>query len=299
MRKVFILYLVLLLGLFALLFTWDRKGDYVIEKKIWRLYQQQLDIAKDPAVIPDRTFEDLVIEYRKVIARYPDSALTSGIYLRLGEIYGFKGDYEAAREAFNEAIGLYPDDREFSAEALLRIGKTYESEQDWVEASKIYNRVISEYSETDTAMGVPVYIANYYKGRNDFQQTMEAYEVAIRYYKKMASDHDGTRTGLNALRYLSNCYLEQNRWNEAINTLGTVIEKYAGSGFLAAKDIDMTVKTVNIVSAYQLRDFDVAIRLYQGIIDRNPDHRLRGYLERVIDAFRQLREKGVEAKDLK
>jgi len=56
----------------------------------------------------------------------------------------------------------------------------------------------------------------------------------------------------------------------------------------------MTIKTINIVSAYQLKDYDVAIQLYQGIIDRNPEFPLRGYLKKVIDAFNQLKEKGVQ-----
>jgi tetratricopeptide (TPR) repeat protein len=114
----------------------------------------------------------------------------------------------------------------------------------------------------------------------------------------MASSHDGTKVGLNALRYMSNCYLEQNRWKEAIETLGTVIEKYSGSGYMTIENADMTIKTINVVSAYQLRDYNVAIGLYQRIIERNPNHRFRGYLEKVIDAFHQLREKGVNAKDL-
>ena len=69
-------------------------AHYVVEKKIWKLYQQQLDIAKDPAVIADKTFEDLVAEYRTVIAKYPDSDLTPGIYLQLGELHALKGDYD-------------------------------------------------------------------------------------------------------------------------------------------------------------------------------------------------------------
>ena len=127
---------------------------------------------------------------------------------------------------------------------------------------------------------------------------MEAYEIAIRYYRRTAQDYEDKRVGLTALRYLSNCYLEQNRWSEAIETLGAVLEKYAPSGFLTVNDLDMTIKTINIVSAYELRDYDIAISLYRGIIARHPGRPLNNYLEQVIDAFRQLRKKGIEAKDL-
>ncbi|MCK5082391.1 MAG: tetratricopeptide repeat protein [Candidatus Omnitrophica bacterium] len=299
MKKALIIYASILIGVFVLFSVLDLKGDYTVERRMWGLFQQQLDIAKDPTVIPERAFEDITNEYKKIIAEYPDSTLTPGIHLQLGEIYTLKKDFVSARKVLNEIIGLYPDNRELSAEAMFKIGKTYEFEENWVKASKTYNKIILKYSETDTAMGVPIYIANYYKGQNDFQGTMDAYEVAIRYYKKMASDHDGTKVGLNALRFLSNCYLEQNRWIEAIDTLGAVIEKYASSGYLTDENADMTVKTINVVSAYQLQDYDIAIGLYRGIIDRNPGHRFRGYLEKMIGAFDQLREKGIDAPDLK
>ena len=105
--------------------------------------------------------------------------------------------------------------------------------------------------------------------------------------------------GFNALRYLSNCYLEQDQWNEAIGTLGSILEIYASSGHLTVKSADMMVKTINIISAYQLKDYDVAIRLYQGILDRNPEQPLRDYLKKVVDAFNQLKEKGVQVSEQK
>ncbi|MCK5014297.1 MAG: tetratricopeptide repeat protein [Candidatus Omnitrophica bacterium] len=299
MKKALVIYLSILVGLFAVLFVLGHKGDYTVERKAWKLYQKHIDIAKDPVVIPDRTFEDVIAEYEKIISQHPDSRLTPGLHIRLGEVYALKKDYAQARKIFNDIIKLHPENQELSAEAMFKIGQTHEFERNWVEANKVYNVIIREYSKTDTAMRVPIYIANYYRNENDFQRTMEAYEVAVRYYKKMASDHDNTRVGLNATRYLSNCYLEQNRWAEAVETLGVVIEKYVDSGYLTIENADMTIKTINIVSAYQLQDYDIAIKLYQGIIDRNPGHRLNGYLEKVIDAFHQLRGKGVEASDLK
>jgi TolA-binding protein len=299
MKKALLIYLSILIGLFTVLFILGHKGDYAVERKAWKLYQKHVDIARDPAVIPDRTFEDVIAEYEKIISEHPDSRLTPGLHIRLGEVYTLRQNYTQARKIFNDIIKLHSENEELSAEAMFKIGKTYEFEQNWLEASKVYNVIIRKYSKTDTAMRVPIYIANYYRNDNDFQKTMEAYEVAVRYYKKMASDHDNTQVGLNALRYLSNCYLEQNRWAEAVETLGSVLEKYADSGYLTIENADMTIKTINIVSAYQLQNYDIAIELYQGIIKRNPGHRLNGYLKKVIEAFQQLRAKGVEASDLK
>ena len=68
---------------------------------------------------------------------------------------------------------------------------------------------------------------------------------------------------------------------------------------LTKKELNMIIKTINIVAAYKLNDYDVAIQLYEGIIDRDPGHPLRGYLNKVIDAFNQLNEKGIMVSDQK
>ncbi len=294
MKKAFISYLVILIGVFVFFSFSDLNGEYVIERKLWKIQHQLIDIAKDPQAVPDFKFDEVANQYQKIIDKYPDSRLIRNVYISLGRLYLLKKDYATAREKFYLIIEKYPDNKELSAEALLFVGKTYEVEGDWPQAYKIYQDIINNYPVTMTGLSVPIYIANYYKRQNDFQNTMNAYEKAVVHYKKIASDNSGTQAGSKALGYLSNCYMEQNRWNEAIDTLGLILEKYAASGHLTAKNVDMTIKTINIVSAYQLKDYDVAIRLYQGIIDRNPKHPLRAYLEKNIDAFNQLKEKGVQ-----
>ena len=128
---------------------------------------------------------------------------------------------------------------------------------------------------------------------------MDAYESAIRHYTGIASQYDRSKEGLSAMRHLANCYLDQNRWMEAINTLGSILEKYSSSEFLTVKDVDLMIKTINITTAYKLKDYDIAIRLYQGIITRNPGHPLKSYLYKVIDAFNQLKAKGIQVSDQK
>lgn len=297
MKKLIIFYCSILLGLFFILSTLDRKGDYVIEQKIWKLSQQQVDIFKDPLVVPEKAYEELISEYQKIINRYHYSHLTPRLYIRLGEIYILKKDYETARTIFQGIIDQYPQNRDLAAEALFHIGKTYEITQNWTEAKRIYDALRKEYPLTDVGLNIPVYIANYYRLHNDSAKLTEAYQSAVSHYIKIASEHDNTRIGMNALRHLSNCYLDQGRWNEAMGVLGNIIEKYAATGHLTIKNTDMIIKTINMVAAYRLKDYDAAIRLYQGIIQRNPQHPLEGYLTKVIDAFNQLKAKGIRASD--
>ena len=161
----------------------------------------------------------------------------------------------------------------------------------------MYLSVIDEYPLTDVGLNTPIHIANYYRNQNDFQGAMNAYEFAIRHYSSIATTHDNTKAGLSAMRHLSNSYLDQNRWLEAITTLGIVLEKYSTSGYLTIKDVDLIIKTINITAAYQLKDYDIAISLYKKIIARNPGHPLKDYLNKVINAFNQLKEKGIQVSD--
>ena len=75
MRKAILIYLAVLIGLFAALFVLGRQDDYAVERKAWQLYQKQIDIAKDPAVVPDNTFEELIGQYKRIIKKYEESRL--------------------------------------------------------------------------------------------------------------------------------------------------------------------------------------------------------------------------------
>ena len=297
MKKYLFTYSLILVAVFALLSFLGKDSNYVVERKIWRIYQEQKDIARDPAVVPDNVFERLINEYKQIIEKYPDASQVPDMYIRLGEVYALRRDFAAARELFQSLAGRYPEHKDLLAEAMFKVGETFEAEDNWPEAERVYQQVIREYPLTDVGLKTSIYIANYYRGQNDFQGTMAAYEAAISRYKDIAVQFRDTQVGLSALRHLATCYLDQKRWEEAIGVLGEVIERYAGTRDLDVKDTDMVIKTINIVSAYQIKNYDVAIGLYQDILERNPGHPLRKYLLKVIDAFNQLKEKGVQVSE--
>ncbi|OGX38587.1 MAG: hypothetical protein A3C36_05785 [Omnitrophica WOR_2 bacterium RIFCSPHIGHO2_02_FULL_52_10] len=297
MKKYLLIYSLILVAVYVLLSALGRDSNYIIERKIWKIYQEQKDIARDPAVIPDNVFERVIHEYKQIIEKYSYSSHAPDLYIRLGEVHALRRDFAAARELFQSLAGLYPEKKDLLAEAMFKVGETYEAENNWPEAERVYQQVIREYPLTDVGLKTSIYIANYYRGQNDFQGTMTAYEAAMSRYKDIAVQFQDTQVGLSALRHLATCYLDQKRWEEAIAVLGQVIERYAGSSGLNIKDTDMVIKTINIVSAYQIKDYDVAIGLYQDILKRNPGHPLRKYLLKVIDAFNQLKEKGVQVSE--
>ena len=108
MRNTIITYLAILAGVFAVFSLLDRKGDYVIEKKLWKIHREYADMTKDPSVIPDYKFNEIADRYQKIINNYPNSRLVKGIYILIGRIHMIKEDYETAREKYNIIIEKYP-----------------------------------------------------------------------------------------------------------------------------------------------------------------------------------------------
>jgi len=122
MKRILSIYLVILLGIFVFFSLVDKKSDFIVEKKIWKIYQQQVDIAKDPIAVPHISFERVINGYKDIIRVHPNSHLIPGLHIRVGEMYILKKDYERARSIFYELIKSYPDRKEIMAEALFKVG---------------------------------------------------------------------------------------------------------------------------------------------------------------------------------
>lgn len=294
MKKTIIIYVGILAGLFVILSLLGRNSEYAIEQKTWKVQRQYFDILKDPKVIPEQTFLDVIRDYEKIIRRYPESKLTQGLRLLVAQVYFLKKDYESAHKKLNETIKLFPNNKELQAEALGAIGRIYETQENWPQAKKTYDRLMADYPLTQAGLGVPIYVANYFKQKNDYQKTVEAYDRAIAHYSSLAAQNPDSAAEYSALRYLSNCYLDQKRWREGVETLGKVLAKYAKAEYMNVQTADIIIKTINTVSVYQLKDYDLPIRIYQNIIEENPNHPLKDYFQKMADALASLKAKSVQ-----
>lgn len=293
MKKAILIYIGILIGVFVLFSLLSINSDYAIEQMAWKVQKEYLDILKDPKVIPEQTFDNVINGYQKIIKRYPDSKLTQGIRMLLAHVYYLKKDYKTSRAKFTEVIELYPDNKELQAEAMGAVGRTYEAQDNWPGARKVYDRIMAEYTLTRTGLGIPIYIANHYKETNDYQKTMDAYERAITHYNTLTAQNSNSPVEYATLRYLSNCYLEQKRWTEAVDVLGKLVAKYGRPEYMNIRTLDTILKTINTVSVYQLKNYDLPLSIYQGIVKENPDHPLKGYFTKMIDALSTLKAKGV------
>lgn len=147
------------------------------------------------------------------------------------------GDIDAAMKAYQLIISNYPDQRNVSARALLRLGVCYEklgSEH----ARQTYQDVISKYSDQlneatmakDRIARLEAYTAElareaekHLKAGNDLFKRWE-YDSAIEEYEKAVSSGPNTDIALNARYYIGQSWFRAGKYDEALAVFTRLIE---------------------------------------------------------------------------
>ncbi|MBI3618339.1 MAG: tetratricopeptide repeat protein, partial [Candidatus Omnitrophica bacterium] len=126
------------------------------------------------------------------------------------------------------------------------------------------------------------------------EKAMDAYDRAITHYNALAAQNPDSPAEYNSLRYLSNCYLDQKRWKEAVEILGKITDKYGRPEYMNIRTLDTILKTINTVSVYQLKDYELPRQIYQDIITKDPNHPWKDYFQKMIDTLSTLKAKSVQ-----
>ncbi len=293
-KRSILIFTSILTVVYGILTFLDRGGEYQVEQMIWKANEKFHEIARDPAAVPDQSFDQLSRQYQKIIEKFPKSPLAKKAYLAIGRLYLVQKDFPKTRLVMEKVLQRYPDDQDFSAECLTVIGKSYELAGDPVNAVKVYTGIMTQYPVTDIGLSTPLYIANYYKSINQNNKFMSAYNSAISHYKTLSAKYPNSSTDLKSLRLLANCYIEMKMWNEAVETFGQILISYPSKADLTPQRANLILKSINTISTIQLKNYDIPIRIYQNFIDQHPQHGLNKVLHEMIKSFNLLRIKGVE-----
>ena len=274
--------------LFVLLSLLDSRGDYVAEKMIWKVNQGLYNASLAPEAVPDNVYEQIASQYQQIIRDFPGSNLVPLAYIFLGRVYILKKDYGTARTELTHVLKKYPANEAICAEAVSVIGNSYELEGNWPEALKIYEKIKVDYPLTDLGLNAPLYIANYYVQNGHSVNAQNAFNDAIVYYTEISSKHPNSEIEYKSLQLLSNCYLMQKRWDEAVKVMGDILLKYP-----MTKMAMPLIQSINAVTLTHIKNFDIAIAIYQNFIEKNPRNPLDKTLQEMIAAFDELKKKNV------
>lgn len=290
MKKTLIILISALFLVYALFSFWDYNSDYLAEKTLWKINQQYMPYLKEPSVVPKATFTDMIQEYEKFIIRFPDSRLVPLTQVLIGRVYMAKEEYVTAREKFEDIIRQYSSREQICVESLLEITQTYILEKDSVNVLRMYERLIAEYPLTEAGLQSPLLIAKFFAEQKDASKAQEAFNDALIYYKKLASDNPNTLVEFNALRLTANCYAAQKQWKKAVMTFGDILLKFPGEpmNVVKAKKI---VRSINNISIYEMKDYDLPISIYKQFIEKYTQHPLNGTYEAMIRSLESLKEK--------
>ena len=294
MKRTISTFVCIIIFLFVILSCLD-KSDYTIEKKLWRVQKRFDRIVRDPKVVPDHEFEDVVKRYKRITDQYSQSQYVSRVYLQIGRVYVIKRDFVKARETFQEILTRYPKDLALCAEVLLNIGATYENDNNILQAISVYRQIIADYPLTEIGINMPLYLARYYTKLKRFNESQEAFKEALDFYKKLSQENPQTPIDYMALRILVRTYIVQKDWEGALQTLEKLLLEFPSNPYLNPQSADTLIKSINTLSVAQLKNFDLPIQIYRKFIGQNTNHPLNEHLEKVIKELKKLKEKNLSA----
>lgn len=289
-RKIFI-FIGILLAVYIVLTLLDR-GEYRVEKQLWRMRERFNAIAKDPKAAPDAQFEAVILGYAKLIKRYPHSTYVPQMYSSIGSLYAINKKYEEARKTFGQIIATFADDPVVVSKAMMDIGATYQAEGKQQKAVDIYNRIGEKYGKTEIGFMMPLYIAGIYRQSGDAAQVASYLAKAETFYRQIAEDRENSDAlRLNGYQALATTQMSQHNFSGSLETLKTALYDFADSSEMNPKRLGAVTRLLNIVLIAQMRDFDKAESFYRDFITTHPGHRLNPYLEKVIESVKVLKEK--------
>jgi TolA-binding protein len=291
-RALIVLSLTLLITHLTLSFL--DKSEYAMEKQLWHIQKQFNEIARDPAAAPTQAFDNVSQQYQKVVAKYPHAKLTPDVYLQIGRVYFLKKDYEQARSFYLKIPQLFPEEKISVAKALFQSGLSYETEGKAEGALQVYQEIVKNYPLTDTGLNMPYYIAKYHDRLGHREATKTAFREAVAFYKKTIRDNEQSPLAFNAMRVLASIYLDQKEYETAVQLLGDILIEYPDLTFSNPQRADLIMKSINTVSAIQLKDYDLPINIYEKFLKKHPDHPFASYLTKTIESLKLLKEKNIK-----
>ena len=257
--------------------------QYQSERHLYRATKLAKNILINPEAIPPQQFNRALDAYKVIFEKYPDTWSAKRAKVAIGSLYLSKKEYAKAREAFNEVIEIYTDDKRISLEAWFAIAKSYESEDRWPVAISKYNEIIKEYPKTGIGFGLPMYIARHYEEEGDIAKRNRSYVRAISHYAKIVEENPKSEIGYRAQNFIALCYVRIEDWARAVENLKKLAMDYP-----VAKNISLTMRMIGDISVKRMNTPDLAIEIFEEFLERNPSHPAGEAMKKGLEELRNV-----------
>ena len=202
--------------------------QFAIEKEFWRLQKQASKIFTNPDATPPRELETAVNKFDAFAKKYPQNYLAIEAEFNIARLYLAKKEFDNASAKLNSIIKKYTKSAVVCSEAEFLIGNSYELANNWGLALQQYKKLIQDYAVTPRGLGLPIYIAQQYETKYQPDKMLEAYQEAIAHYRELALKYPDSPLAYNAHSLVAKCYIVIKDWQNAVNSLKTITEKYKG-----------------------------------------------------------------------
>ena len=255
-------------------------------------------------------YEPLVSEFRAFFSRFISYSGRDIMQLELGDLHMKKGQYLAARLAYEKVIDVYPGSL-FVAKAKRALGDVLSNNlKEYDAAIAVYQDVAAGYPGTEEAWASYMQLAKLPERQNKYALAAEVHEKIIALYPEKGAAYDSYIAEARILRE------EMSRFPEAVAVLGRLADKYKGEKaiealYLAAKiakkdmkDLSTEIKMYDRIAgeypqdpqapkavfaaaeAYEnAKDFDKAKEYYGKVSDQYPQDSLSSKAQKRVNAI--------------
>lgn len=223
-----IIFLISILACSSLILSGCANDEYAIEKKYWQVKKQAEKILINPQATPPNELDRTVSALNKFSEKFPKSSLGIDADFSIASLYIVKENYDSGRQQLRKIMQKYEKSKELVTQAIFLIGNSYELQDKWPSALEQYKTIMQNYAETKKGLEIPIYIAQHYKAKYEPDKMISALGEAVSYYKAIAAKHPVTPLSLNMDMLVTQCYLEMKDWQDAANTLSSMLVTYNG-----------------------------------------------------------------------
>jgi len=223
--------------------------QFAVEKEFWHLQKQAGKILTNPDATPTRELETAVNKFDTFVKKYPQNYLAIEAEFNIARLYLVKKEFSAARDRLSAIVKKHIKSAVVCSEAAFLTGNSYELANNWDLALQQYKKLIQDYAITPRGLSLPIYIAQQYQTKYQPDKMLEAYQEAITHYRELALKYPDSPLAFNAHFLVAKCYMVIKDWQNAVNSLRAMIEKYKGKVAL-----DEVLMNIAVIYDRQLND---------------------------------------------
>lgn len=279
MKNTLLILISILMVVFSILAMTSEGYDYAAEKLYYRAMKAYEKIAARPNTAMPKKLDYVERNLQMIISRYPKSNVVEDAHLSLAQFHLGNQSYTEALNVLYDIINTY-DNTVLLCQAHFLRGTVFEEQGQWDKALREYTILRDKYKDTPLALGMPLYIADYYKEEEDYGQAQQAFGQAVQFYTKVEKEERGTARGYASANLLIRAYMELEQYEEAGREVENTIKNYP-----KLLPLMQQVPNIDRIFIKKLNNIDKAIELYRSMKLKTNDHEFLGLIDEKIKAL--------------